>query len=84
MVNLATKYMGLNLKNPIIVSSCSLSRSVETIKRCADAEAGAVVIKSLFEEQIHADVQALADSASPTFHTEEVGLHTANGHGPER
>jgi dihydroorotate dehydrogenase (fumarate) len=71
MVNLATKYMGLNLKNPIIVSSCSLSRSVETIKRCADAEAGAVVIKSLFEEQIHADVQALADSATSTFHTEE-------------
>jgi dihydroorotate dehydrogenase (fumarate) len=67
MVNLATKYMGLNLKNPIIVSSSSLSRSAETVKRCADAGAGAVVLKSLFEEQINADVKALADSSTSTF-----------------
>jgi dihydroorotate dehydrogenase (fumarate) len=71
MVNLATKYMGLNLKNPIIVSSSSLSRSAETVKRCADAGAGAVVLKSLFEEQINADVKALADSSTSTFHAEE-------------
>lgn len=71
MVNLATKYMGLNLKNPIIVSSSSLARSAETVKRCADAGASAVVLKSLFEEQINADVKALADSATSTFHTEE-------------
>jgi len=71
MVNLATKYMGLNLKNPIIVSSSSLTRSVETVKRCADAGAGAVVLKSLFEEQINADVKALADRSTERFHSEE-------------
>ncbi len=71
MVNLATKYMGLNLKNPIIVSSSQLTRSAEAVKRCADAGAGAVVLKSLFEEQINADVKALADSSTSTFHAEE-------------
>ncbi len=71
MVNLATKYMGLNLKNPIIVSSCSLTHSAEGVKRCADAGAGAVVLKSLFEEQINADVKALADSTVSQFHAEE-------------
>ncbi len=72
MVNLATKYMGLNLKNPIIVSSSQLTRSAEAVKRCADAGAAAVVLKSLFEEQINADVKALADSAISTFHSEEL------------
>jgi dihydroorotate dehydrogenase (fumarate) len=71
MVNLATKYMGLTLKNPIIVSSCSLTHSAEGVKRCADAGAGAVVLKSLFEEQINADVQALSDSSVSQFHAEE-------------
>lgn len=71
MVNLATKYLGLTLKNPIIVSSCSLTHSADGVKRCADAGASAVVLKSLFEEQINADVKALADSSIPRFHTEE-------------
>ncbi|NJN25118.1 MAG: dihydroorotate dehydrogenase-like protein [Cyclobacteriaceae bacterium] len=71
MVNLATKYMGLNLKNPIIVSSCSLTHSADGVKRCADAGAGAVVLKSLFEEQINADVKALANSTVTQFHAEE-------------
>lgn len=71
MVNLATKYMGLNLKNPIIVSSCSLTHSAEGVKRCADAGAGAVVLKSLFEEQINADVKALSDSTVTQYHAEE-------------
>ncbi len=71
MVNLGVKYMGLNLKNPVIVSSCSLTHSAEGVKRCADAGAGAVVLKSLFEEQINADVKALEDKSVPSFHSEE-------------
>lgn len=71
MVNLATKYMGLNLKNPIIVSSSSLTHSAEGAQRCADAGASAVVLKSLFEEQINSDVKALSDSSVPSFHAEE-------------
>lgn len=52
MVNLATKYMGIELKNPIIVGSSSLTGTVDSIKEMADAGAGAVVLKSLFEEHI--------------------------------
>lgn len=52
MVDLSTKYMGLNLKNPIIVGSCGLTKSVEKIKELEVKGAAAVVLKSLFEEQI--------------------------------
>ncbi len=47
--------MGLNLKNPIIVASSGLTNSVEKIKELEQAGAGAVVLKSLFEEQIMAE-----------------------------
>jgi dihydroorotate dehydrogenase (fumarate) len=72
MINLSAKYMGLNLKNPIIISSCSLAHSAEGVKRLADAGAGAVVLKSLFEEQILADVHKLEMEASAVGHTEEI------------
>lgn len=51
MAGLATSYMGLKLRNPIIVSSSDLTKTTEGIIRCYDAGAGAVVLKSLFEEQ---------------------------------
>jgi len=52
MANLSTEYMGLKLNNPIVVASCSLTSTSEGVRRCAAAGAGAVVLKSLFEEQI--------------------------------
>jgi dihydroorotate dehydrogenase (fumarate) len=72
MINLSAKYMGINLRNPIIISSCSLAHSAEGVKRLADAGAGAVVLKSLFEEQILADVKKLELEASTVGHTEEI------------
>ena len=51
-MDLSTTYLGLSLKNPIIVGSCGLTKTVEQIKSCEQAGAGAVVMKSLFEEQI--------------------------------
>jgi dihydroorotate dehydrogenase (fumarate) len=51
MADLATTYMGLKLRNPIIVSSSDLTKTTEGIIRCYEAGAGAVVLKSLFEEQ---------------------------------
>ncbi len=56
MANLETKYLGLTLKNPIIVSSSGLTNSVEKIGKLAEAGAGAVVLKSLFEEQINHEI----------------------------
>ena len=55
MANLSTSYMGLKLKNPIIAASSSLTSSLDGVKKCEDAGAGAVVLKSLFEEQITID-----------------------------
>ena len=53
MANLETTYMGLKLRNPIIVGSSGLTNSVENIIEIAKEGAGAVVLKSLFEEQIN-------------------------------
>jgi dihydroorotate dehydrogenase (fumarate) len=52
MINLSTNYLGLPLVSPLIVSSCGLTGSVDKISRFAESGAGAVVLKSLFEEQI--------------------------------
>lgn len=52
MKNLSTKYLGLQLKNPLVVGSCGLTNSLDKIKEFADNNAAAVVLKSLFEEQI--------------------------------
>jgi len=56
MVDLTVKYAGLELRSPIIVSSSGLTSSVSRIKKIADAGAGAVVLKSLFEEQIQFEI----------------------------
>ena len=60
-MSLATRYMGLELSNPVIVSSSGLTQSVDSITQCAEAGAGAVVIKSVFEEEIQAEVRAVVD-----------------------
>jgi len=59
MANLETKYMGLKLNNPIIVASSGLTNTVEKIKVLANAGAGAIVLKSIFEEQINNEVSHL-------------------------
>lgn len=64
MANLQTSYVGLNLRNPIIVSSSGLADSVEKIIKIEQAGAGAVVLKSLFEEQINAEAGKLMEENS--------------------
>jgi dihydroorotate dehydrogenase (fumarate) len=54
-MNLTTNYLGMHLKNPIVASSSPLSHSVDSIRRLEDAGASAVVMYSLFEEQIGFD-----------------------------
>jgi dihydroorotate dehydrogenase (fumarate) len=73
MTDLSTKYMGLTLKNPVIVGSSGLTNSVAGIKEMAKKGAAAVVLKSLFEEQIRYEVQenmskSDADQAYPEAH----------------
>jgi dihydroorotate dehydrogenase (fumarate) len=54
-MNLTTNYLGMALKNPIVASSSPLSHTVDSIRRLEDAGAAAVVMYSLFEEQIGFD-----------------------------
>lgn len=58
-MDLDTKYLGLKLKNPIVPSSSPLSRHVSTLRRMEDAGAGAVVLYSLFEEEITMESETL-------------------------
>ncbi len=52
MVDLTTTYLGLKLKNPLVASSSPLSEKVENVKRLEEAGVSAIVMYSLFEEQI--------------------------------
>ncbi|MDP3831773.1 MAG: dihydroorotate dehydrogenase-like protein, partial [Ignavibacteriaceae bacterium] len=51
-MNLSTKYLGLDLKNPIIPSAGPLAKEIDNVKLMEDAGAAAIVLWSLFEEQI--------------------------------
>ena len=51
-MDLTTTYLGMRLKNPIVPSASPLSRNIDTMKRLEDAGAAAIVMYSLFEEQI--------------------------------
>lgn len=59
MINLTTKYAGLILRNPIIISSSGLTDDLDKIKKLEESGAGAVVLKSLFEEQIQQEATVL-------------------------
>jgi len=52
MVDLSTRYLGLTLDNPIVCSSSPMMQELDNLRRMEDAGAGAVVLHSLFEEQI--------------------------------
>ena len=57
MADLRTKYLGLTLNSPIIAASSGLTHSVNDIKQLASFGAGAVVLKSLFEEEIRIELE---------------------------
>jgi dihydroorotate dehydrogenase (fumarate) len=58
-VNITTSYLGMNLRSPLVASASPLSESVDNIRRMEDSGAGAVVLFSLFEEQIRREQEAL-------------------------
>ncbi len=51
-VDLSTRYLGLELRSPIVASACPLTRDLEAVARIEEAGAGAIVMPSLFEEEI--------------------------------
>ena len=70
MANLETKYMGISLKNPLIAASSGLTNSVEKIKELEAAGAAAVVLKSIFEEQINNEVSHLINKDPQNLYPE--------------
>jgi dihydroorotate dehydrogenase (fumarate) len=66
MADLKASYMGIELKNPVVAGACDLTANLDTIKKIEDAGAGALVLKSLFEEQIQLE-QARFDEEMQQF-----------------
>lgn len=62
----STKYLGLDLKSPIIVGSCGLTNDIDKLVAMEQAGAGAVVMKSVFEEQIIHDIKRNTHMVAPT------------------
>ncbi len=60
-MNITTTYLGMTLRSPLVASASPLSESVDNIRRMEDAGAGAVVLFSLFEEQIRRERELLFD-----------------------
>lgn len=68
MADLTTTYMGLKLRNPIIAASSGLTNSIEDIKEFEKNGAGAIVLKSIFEEEIRRELEKdLNSMAMDTF-----------------
>ena len=78
-IDLSTTYLGLKLKNPLVASSSPLCADLGNVKRLEDAGAAAIVLHSLFEEQIELESDEL-----DRFLTESAGLSPeATTHLPE-
>jgi dihydroorotate dehydrogenase (fumarate) len=66
MADLRTKYLGLNLRTPVVVSANPLSQKIDNILQMEDSGAGAVVLFSLFEEQIRNEAAHLEEMYKST------------------
>ncbi len=64
MIDLSTNYLGFKLSSPIVVSSTPLSESLDNVHRMEDAGAAAIVLTSLFEEQLALESRALDEDLS--------------------
>ena len=71
MANISTRFFGLDLKSPVIAASSSMTGHAEQVVKLAEAGAGAIVLKSIFEEEIFSELQ------------EELALRTGLNSDPE-
>src|SRR5580692_9472459 len=69
-MDLSTSYLGLALRNPLVASASPLSNTLDGVRRLADAGVGAVVLFSLFEEQVRLERERnarLAEAGADSF-----------------
>lgn len=78
MADLSTTYMGFKLKNPIIAGSSGLNKSVENLKNLEKHGAAAIVLKSLFEEQIMHKINKVYDEGNLAFSYAEADDYITN------
>ncbi len=69
MTDLSTTYLGLKLRTPLLASASPLSREIDSIRRLADAGASAIVLYSLFEEQLRLEAAELEDRLDAGTHS---------------
>lgn len=61
MLDLSVEYLGFKLKNPVIVGSCGFTNDLDNLKKIENYGAGAIILKSLFEEQIMAEISSTTE-----------------------
>jgi dihydroorotate dehydrogenase (fumarate) len=84
-MDLKTKYLGLELNNPLIVSACSLGHSVDNIRKLEDNGAAAVVLPSIFQEEIEGhieDIEVILAESGPEAAT-YMPASIADSSGPQ-
>jgi len=62
---ISTEYIGLNLKNPVILGSCPITMNIQKLKEAENAGVSAVVLKSLFEEELKVQLAGATKFADP-------------------
>lgn len=87
--DLSTKYLGLDLASPIVASAGPMTGRIETLRRLEEAGAAAVVLPSLFEEDVlnaSSELQAVLERGTDAFAEAQTYLPEVAGveHGPER
>ncbi len=79
-VNLTTRYLGLTLRNPLVVAPCPLTNDIQMLQRLEGAGAAAVELVSLFEEQIRDELEPVWLSRNARGPSEAVlGMRSYNG-----
>lgn len=74
MADIQTTYMGIPLQSPLVVAACPISSMVDQVKAAEQAGAGALVIRSLFEEQIQFDALRMEESLAVASETHAEAL----------
>ena len=77
MVDLHTRYLGLELRSPLVASASPLTGSLEDLRRLEKAGAGAVVLPSLFQEQLTEEARVLEEVAGGRFGSRAIGWSLA-------
>jgi dihydroorotate dehydrogenase (fumarate) len=75
MIDLSTQYLGLKLRNPLVVAASPLCNEISNLRQMEDAGASAVVLRSLFEEEINSEVYELDRFLAESS---EVGAESSN------